>query len=215
MDRDTAVARIQQGLGFRDDLTNEIVGALQEARRYLETGRSLPDFLLQESQTLAVPAGSTVVSYPSRFLREFQEEGLWYVQAAEPDSVLRLEKLDFEIGNVRFQSVDPGPPVAYATRQSGLVFWPTRDIAYTLHWSFYRRSVALSTNVSNNEWLADDDGAPEALIGRAGMIIASDLNDKSSFDKFASMYSIAWAAIDSDSQLVDEENRPLAMGSRL
>lgn len=215
MTRDEAVARIQQGLGFRDDLTSQIVGALQEARRYLETGRSLPDFLFQESQTLAVPAGSAVVAYPTRFLREFQEEGLWYVQAAEPDSVLLLEKLDFEIGNRRFQGSDAGPPMAYTTRQSGLKFWPTRDIAYTLNWSFYRRSVSLATNVANNEWLADDDGAPEALIGRAGMIIASDLNDKPSYDKFASMYSVAWNAITTDSDLVDEENRPLAMGSRL
>jgi hypothetical protein len=156
-----------------------------------------------------------VVAYPSGFIREFQEEGLWYVQAAEPDSVLRLEKLDFEIGNVRFQNVDPGPPVAYATRQSGLKFWPTRNKAYTLNWSFYKHSVALATNVTNNEWLAGDAGAPEALIGRAGMIIASDLNDKPSYDKFASMYSIGWNAITSEDQLVDEENRPLAMGSRL
>lgn len=215
MDRDAAVARIKQGLGFRDDLDTQIVGALKEARRVLETGRSLPDFLLHESQSLALPAGSANVALPTGFLREFQEEGLWYTQVAEPDDVIWLEKLDFNIGNGRFLGTDPGPPEAYTLRGSTIKFWPTRDTAYTLTWSYYRRSVDLSTNVGNNEWLADDDGAPEALIGRAGMIIAGDLQDTASLQKFSSMYAVAWAAIGNDSQLVDEENRPLAMGARL
>lgn len=215
MDRDAAVARIQQGLGFRDDLATQIVGALKEARRLLETGRSLPDFLLQESQTLALPAGSANVSLPSGFIREFQEEGLWYVQAAEPDDVIWLEKLDFNIGNGRFLGADPGPPEAYTLRGSSIKFWPTRNTAYTLNWSFYKHSVDLSTNVANNEWLADDDGMPEALIGRAGMIIAADLGDTVSLQKFSSMYAVAWGATTSEDQLVDEENRPLAMGARL
>ena len=64
MDRDTAVARIQQGLGFRDDLQDQCVAALKEARCLLETGRTLPDFLLQTGQTLVLPAGSGLVAYP-------------------------------------------------------------------------------------------------------------------------------------------------------
>ena len=47
------------------------------------------------------------------------------------------------------------------------------------------------------------------------MIIAADLNDTPSLQKFSSMYAIAWNGITSEDQLGDEENRPLAVGSRL
>ena len=214
MTRDEAVARVQQGLGFRDDLQDVIVGALKEAKRVLESGRSLPDFLLRVAQPLAVPAGNVDVPLPVGFIREWQEEALWYVSAVRPDKVLWLEKVDFNIGKSRFQNADAGPPRAYTLRGPGITFWPARDAAYTLNWSYYKKSVDLSTNVANNEWL-DDDTVPECLIGRAGMIVASDLEDTTSFQKFASMYNTAWNSIVSEDQLVDEENRPLAVGGRL
>lgn len=215
MDRDTAVARIQQGLGFRQDLNDQIVGALKEARRLLETGRSLPDFLLQEGQTLLLPAGNADVPLPTGFIMEFQEEGLWYVKALGFKETIWLEKLDFDIGNTRFVRSDPGSPLAYTLRGSKIHFWPARDVAYTLNWAYYKRSKDLSTNVPDNEWLADDAGAPEALIGRAGMIIAADLADTAAVQKFSSMYTISWNGISAMSNQLDEENRPLAVGSRL
>lgn len=215
MDRDEAVARIQRGLGWREDLVDEIVAALKEARRNLEMGKSLPNFLLQETQSLVLPAGSANVALPDGFIREFQEEGLWLVQAAEPDNIIWLEKLDFNIGNSRFANSDPGTPQAYTLRRNSIKFWPTRDVAYTLTWSYYKKSVDLSSNVDDNEWLDEDEGAPEVLIGRAGTIIAGDLQDQASLQKFAAMYSAASAAMFGEDQLNDEENRPLSVGSRL
>lgn len=215
MTRDEAVARIQRGLGFRDDLTNEIIVALKEAKRNLEMGRSLPGFLMQESQTLMVPVGETEVDLPDGFIREWQEEGLWYVNSANPDAVIWLEKLDYEIGRSRFATVSAGSPIAYTLRKNTIKFWPARNTAYTLTWSWFKKSVDLSTNVANNEWLDEDSGAPEALIGRAGMIIAADLEDTTSLQKFSAMYTAAWNAVTNEDQLGDEENRPLAMGARL
>ena len=90
---------------------------------------------------------------------------MWYVKPSEPDDILFLEKLDFWVGNARFTHVNAGKPIAYTLRTTGIKFWPARDVAYTLNWSFYKHSADLSTNVANNEWLADDEGAPEALIG--------------------------------------------------
>lgn len=215
MTRDEAVARIQRGLGFRDDLADEIIVALKEAKRNLETGRSLPGFLMQESQTLAVPVGDAEVDLPDGFIREWQEEGLWYIHPLDPDNVIWLEKLDYEIGRSRYVNADAGAPVAYTLRKDTLKFWPERDDDYTLTWSYFKKSVDLSTNVADNEWLDEDSGAPEALIGRAGMIIAADLVDTTSLQKFSVMFTAAWNSITTEDQLGDEENRPLAMGSRL
>lgn len=216
MDRDTARARIQQGLGFRADMVDEIIAAMQEAQRLLETGRSLPSFLLQEEQTLAVTAGTANISLPTGFIREWQEQPLNFVDPNDADTIVFLEKLDFQRGTARFPSTtDPSAPQAYALLKNSIKFWPQRDIAYTLRWGYYKHSVSLATNVSNNEWLDETSGAPEALIGRAGMIIAADLGDKESLQKFSSMYSTSWNGITTEDQLDDEENRPLAVGSRL
>jgi len=215
MTRDEAVARIQQGLGFRDDIPDQIVGALKEAKRLLEMGRSLPNFLLQESQTLAVPAGTADVPLPTGFIREWQEESPWYVATSGANDVTWLEKLDFNIGKSRFARMSRGRPIAYTLRNNGIKFWPDRDIAYSLTWSYYKKSVDLSTNVANNEWLDETLSVPECLIGRAGMIVAADLEDNVSLQKFSSMYKTAWDSITNEDQLNDEENRPLAVGARL
>lgn len=215
MTRDDAVARIQQGLGFRTDLTDNIVAALKEAQRYLETGRSLPGFLMLESQPLLVPAGSAGVPLPTRFIREWEEDPPHYVSPVDKTCMVFPEKIDYNIGLKRFVGSQSGPPIAYTLRDTTMVFWPARDINYTLTWSYFQHSKDLTTNATNNEWLDELNGMPEALIGRAGMIIAADLADTPSLQKFSSMYSVAWAAATSEDQLHDEENRPLAMGARL
>jgi hypothetical protein len=215
MTRDDAVVRIQQGLGFRTDLVSNIVAALKEAQRVLETGRSLPGFLMLETQSLVVPVGNAGVPLPTRFIREWEEDPPHYVSPVDKTCMVFPEKIDYNIGLKRFVGSQAGPPIAYTLRASSLVFWPARDINYTLTWSYFNHSKDLSTNVTDNEWLNEASGMPEALIGRAGMIIAADLADTPSLQKFSSMYSVAWAAITSEDDLGDEENRPLAMGARL
>lgn len=218
MTRDEAVARIQRGLGFRDDLTDEIISSLKEARRLLETGRSLPDFLLQEEQTLVVPAGSANVDLPDGFIREWQEQPLRYTSPDNDALIVELEKLDYIIAEKRFppDNTDAGRPLAYTLVGNAIKFWPAeRDIQYTLRWAYYKHSVAFDSNVADNEWLQDDDGGIEALIGRAGQIIAGDLADQVSLQKFSAMYTVGWNSISTESDLRDQEHRPMAMGARL
>ena len=215
MTRDDAVARIQQGLGFRTDLVTNIVAALKEAQRVLETGRSLPGFLMLKSQPLIVPAGNAGVLLPARWIREWEEDPPHYISPNNVNCMVFPEKINYNIGLRRFVGMQAGPPIAYTLRDASLIFWPARNINYTLTWSYFNHSKDLSTNVPDNEWLDELNGMPEALIGRAGMIIAADLNDTPSLQKFSSMYTIAWNAATAEDQLHDEENRPLAVGARL
>lgn len=227
MTRDEAVARIQQGIGFRSDLNDQIISALKEAKRRLEKGRTLPMFLLQEQQTITVSvANGGLFPYPTGFLREWQEEPPSYGTTGNDggDDVISdvaticfPEKLDYNVAKARFINADAGRPLAYSLRKTGLQFFPTPDATYTLDWAFFQASVDLSTNVANNEWLDENEGNPEALIGKAGMIITADLGPEAAatVQKFASMYAEAWGNAVADDQLKDEENRPLAMGSRL
>jgi|SRR3990167_5553359 len=209
--RATAVSRIQRGLGFRTDLEDEIVDALKEAQRLLERGKSLPYFLLGEDQTLTVASGSADVSLPTGFIREKQDEPLRFTDS--DNNLIKLEKVSLDVGVTRFADVDAGKPQAYALRKSAIKFFPTRDTAYSLTWSYFVAADELTTDITN-AWLTN---APEVLVGAAGMIISSDLgaNGEKAMAKFQQMFNIAWAGVFAEGVLREDENKPVIVGGRL
>lgn len=213
--RSEAVTRIQRGLGFRGDLDAEIVSALQEAQRLLEKGRTLPKFLLQEDQTLTATSGSGEISLPDRFLREFVQEPLRYENTSvSPNTVSFLEKKSLEEARRLYIGADPGTPKVYVIRKSTIAIYPARDTEYSLTWSYFQGAVVLSSDVEN-AWLAEITGNPEALIGRAGMILAEDVKDPDALTKFTRMYNIAWGGGLAEDIMDEEENNPVRVGSRL
>jgi hypothetical protein len=210
--RDAAVVRIQRGLGFRTDQVDNIVEALQEAQRLLERGRTLPYFLLEEDQDIAVVADERSVALPERFLREHPEERMHFYDSA---GALRfLEKMDFDYIHPSFVDEDSGQPTAYVLRKNTLEIFPLPDADYTLVWSYYKGAESLATNLEN-AWLEEEYGAPEVLIGRAGMIVAADLTNATAFAKFQAMFNEAFVGMIADGVQRDQENNPLYMNGRL
>lgn len=210
--RSAAITRIQRGLGFRSDQSDNIVSALQEAQRLLEKGRSLPFFLLQEGQTLTFTSGSAEIALPTGFIREKSGE---HPYALDDTGVpVFLEKLTFEEGTMRFvsETITARKPVAYTLRTSTIKSWPPeRDASYDFTWSYYKAADVLSSDVEN-AWLAS---APEALIGRAGMILATDLRNKSALDLFKGMYAEAWSGAFAEGVLREDEGDEIIVGGRL
>lgn len=216
MNRTSAVSRIQQGLGFRSDLDDTIVSALQEAQRRLEKGRTLPVFLRKEAQSLSVASGSGAISLPTGFIREHAHadgKSMWYFDS--DGNLAWIQKLAYDEALDKYTGADAGPPAAYVLRAESLLIYPSRDTSYTAYWDYYKTSVSLATNVSTNEWLQEDTGNPEALIGRAGMIIAEDLGDALSLQKFSKMYAEAWGNAIGDSIIRETEGDPIHIGGRL
>lgn len=214
MNRSDAISRLQRGAGFLTGQTDTIISCLQEAQRLLENGRTLPVFLIQEDQTLAVASGTGETALPTGFIREVDNEELRYVPSGA--TVPRfLEKTNLKNAVKTFAGDDAGAPRAYVLRNSGLLIYPERDQAYSLTWSYYKHSVSLADEVSTNEWLQDENGGPEALIGKAGMILAADLKDEISYKKFAAMYAEGWAGVFAEVILREETNQPIAVGGRL
>lgn len=212
MIRSLAVARIQRGLGFRSDLSDEIISALQEAQRLLERGRSLPEFLLQEDQSFAVASGTAEAAVPTGFLREKQGETFRYTNSA--DELLFLEKMELSKAKEKFATSTPGGPLAYVLRKETVAIFPERDTSYTLTWSYYKKATALTSDIEN-EWLSETTGAPEALIGRAGMLIAEDLKNADALAKFQRLYTEGWLGNLASDITRQEEGYPLYMGGRL
>lgn len=213
MNRSQAVARMQRGLGFTDSYEEGCISALQEAQRFLENGRSLPHFLKVEDELLTVPVGSDPVALPEGFIREADGESLHYVVDDGTNSWTFLEKSDFLNLKGSFDAGETGRPRAYIIRKGTIEFGPlARDAEYSLYWSYYKRSVSLAADVSNNEWLQEETGNPEALIGRAGMIIAADLRDANATAIFKAMYEEAWRGAFAEGILREGANNAHSLG---
>jgi hypothetical protein len=209
MTRDQAVARIQQGLGFRPDKATEIANILIERQRQLERGRTLPLFLLVEDASLTLSASTNSISLPSNFLRRASSRIRYTVSGQNRPEFISWKDYEDSL-NAYEVNYSAGPQVA-VLRNSTILFAPTADKEYTLTWDYYKKADVLSTGSSTNEWL-DDDYLPELLIGEAGMAIAKDLRDKEAIAIFAQMAKDARDALFKDT-ILQEDDVPHVMGA--
>ena len=210
MDRDSAVARIQEKTGFRSDRVTEITNALQDAQDELERGQTVPWFLLQEDQTFTItppsPAVATPleVTLPSGFIKESDDqEGNLRWQQSTPGPSVFVQKMDLKEAETFFfaprlvwwnegveviQSEDttlsPGVPIVYVLRKSTVRIYPGPDVVYNLTWSYFAHDDRLDSSNVTNKWLTY---APWLLIGRAGLLFAMSVRDTDAIAAFQSI----------------------------
>lgn len=213
MDRDTAVARIQEKLGFRTDLVSTIQNALQDAQDELEKGTTLPPWLWSQDTpfVLTPPVSPTAspleVALPANFIRESAEQdGNLYYRLTGSFQPIFIQKMDFRQAEefffdrrqvwwdgttVTVQSISaqptPGAPVVYVLRQNTARFYPGPDIVYNLLWTYYKHDSALNgANVGDGTLTFNGwlSNAPWLLIGEAGMLVAESIRDGDALDIF-------------------------------
>lgn len=214
MDRDTAVARIQDRLGFRTDLVATIQNALQDAQDELERGTSLPHWLWAQDTVFTLtptvpPTPDPIeVALPAGFIREsMEQEGNLYYQLTGSLSKIFIQKMDFREAEEYFYSrrlvwwdgtaitvqsegadPTPGAPKAYVLRQSTARFYPGPDKVYTLKWTYYKHDSALNgANVGDGTVTPNGwlTNAPWLLIGEAGLLVATTIRDGDGVDVFS------------------------------
>jgi hypothetical protein len=217
--RDAAVARILQGLSFRrgTSLNDVIVACLKEAQRNLERGKTLPRFLLLEDQTLSLVSGASTVAKPASFHRSYDEDPIHYTPPDTDKPFFLQEKrnlMDARQANIKTPN-DPAGPKVYVIRGSVIYFITVADRTYSLTWSYYKWGTVLSAGSTENEWLNETSGAPEWLIGEAGVRVASDLNDVPAATKFTSMRELGRSACLGDDVANEEASEGLYLGSDL
>jgi hypothetical protein len=218
MTRGEAVVQIQEGLGFRSDLNDNIILKLKEAQRLFESGRTLPFFLKNEDQPLIIPIGDANVVLPSGFIKEVENESLRIIDPINNEKYF-LEKfidLDMMIRSLTGPSVPDGYPKAYMIRNTGITFLPKRNIETTATWSYYMQDVVLDNDVENG-WLRY---APDAMIGKAGGLMVrslgvSDAGMAKRLEHFQMLEAEGWAAIRAQTFDREEANFPRSMGTRL
>jgi len=199
MDRDEAVTEIQNTLGFRTDKAAEIVLALQRAQTKLEKGAVLPWFLQTEVASETTTKDEERVAIPSDFLREWEDDPLWYFVAGtggDDDTWTELAKEDLAFARDKYPG--SGAPVVYVLDVSYFRIFPTPDAVYTLKMIYYKTDTLLTTNVTNL-WLTH---LPYLMVGEAGRLFVPGLRDKDAQKQF-----LEWAAEGRREMLVENEAR--------
>lgn len=210
MNRTEAVTRIQDGLGFASRQSDKIILRLQEAQRELEKGKTLPKFLLQELQPLALVINTASVSLPARFLRFDDTVNPFYVANNAITTIRIVLEYRDALAAYYLNGEDTAPKVM-VIRKSDVHFINQANANYTIFWNYYKGAEPLITDIEN-EWLAN---APEWLIGEAGWRMAMDARDKDAAMLFDTMRKTARAAIFGEIVASEEASGPLIMGANL
>jgi hypothetical protein len=206
MFRAEAISRIQQGLGFRTDLEDEILLALEEAQREFEIGVTLPWFLVQEDQTILTVPATRGIDFPTGFLRLVEDEGPYYDSADEGISYLAIRPYDEALKY--YEEFDSGAPRALAIRKASFAVFPLPDIEYSITLSYYRSCTCLDTNTETG-WLLY---FPDMLLNRAGMLVAENLEHSVSYEKFERKYTFWRQKYLTEIAARENQNMPRMMG---
>lgn len=138
----------------------------------LEADPFLPWFLLSTEQTMSIAAGDPNVTLPADFIREYEDEDVWYYNSSNYPTKKKLEKVDIDDLTERYRTTDADEPVVYALVGSQFILGPmpnTAAAAGSLKTRYYQRAAALSDVVLTNAWTLNADWV---LINRLGGVIA-------------------------------------------
>ncbi len=185
MTRDEAVAIIQEQLGFRSDLSTNIITNLKLAQTTLETGPTKPWFLIEEDSYIRTTAEEQRIPIPSDFLSETDQAVLRYIPDDLTDGEIPLTKDDYDVLMANYLdgltgTIETGTPEAYCLMGDYFRIFPTPDDDYLIRQIYYAQDTVLSTNVTNG-WLTH---FPYLLIGKAGGQLAAALRDSAAVGTF-------------------------------
>ena len=218
MDRTTAVAEIKRGLGFRQTQDSSIILALQSAQRILETGRTLPDWLIEYDAEIVVTADDPEIALPSGFLRMHDDYDMYYSNSNSARVFIPRKNYteayqayvasgDEEDGHIE-QPTSSYPKVWVQRSNEAALLIPTPSVSFSMFLTYYKAAELLTSNVEN-AWLKY---APDLIIGLAGIKIAGPLRDKGALEVFSTQYKMGQGSF--MGQKVEDElaGRGLVMG---
>lgn len=201
--RDEAIAVINQRLVRTETVL--AAAALQQAQIIMESGGHDPWFL-ETSSLLVTVAGNRSVILPLTFMREIDGDPLTYVDSQGTEQ--EVEKADPWTSLPRTNGV--GPPRHYYLRGTELVVLPTPDASYTLKLPYIQKAQVLTANIENL-WLKY---APFWLIGVAGAMRATDVQDKNAQTWFIDMGATGRQAAESATSARRHSNHIYHFGGR-
>lgn len=211
MTRDEAVAEIQRVLGYRGDKAAEATTLLQYMQQEMENSPDLPWFLREETTSLVSIASNERMAFPTGFLKEWQEDGL-YVQSISTSGYVIWTPLEKDMPSYLRQTLQdqaPSVPKGYNRDFNGYILFPTPDAIYTFRQIYYKADALLAAGNTENKWLKY---LPYLLIGLAGARIAGATRDKEASATFGSMIQNGMSKINTMNTELDEAGKRQVVG---
>lgn len=210
MTREEAIEYIKRGCAWRQDGDDEIVAMMDIVQHdELETGQSLPWFLLTEAGTLAGTGGSDTLTLPTGFIRPAEKYAVWTVD--DDGKKVWLNRMEKALMTQYYQSYDAGTAMAYALGNTQLFVAPVPSADFTIYMSYWAHDTPVSELAASetNEWLTE---APSVLINLAGVRIADDYEMETSSAKFAKRFAAANSRLIAEMALRETQDMEYTMG---
>lgn len=203
-----AVAQVKLMLGFRKTLDATILTQLNIEQDKLETEASLPWFLRRNSTTIHTNPGSPFIDKPADFIREWDEDPLYFLYTDQGnDYRVNLVKDSESYLTARYSG--SLVPAGYAELGNQWKLIPTPSIDFRINYSYYAHAADIVADATTNPWLIHN---PEVVIGRAGLIIATGLRDKVGMEVFGALAAAGTEKIISVTAAQDEAGARRVIG---
>lgn len=175
MNLTNALRDMRRGLGYKTALDTSLIDALNSVKRTLETGVSLPDFLLVYDAPITVTAASEAIVLPTGFLRTSDKFDMYYV-TTEGGKVKIPLKTEAEGRAAYGDLTDLQYAKVWALRgkTAGVVI-PVPTLSYTYYLTYYKAADDFSLGNETNLWLSN---LPDILIGTAGLEVCNAIGYK-------------------------------------
>lgn len=205
--RDLAVAQMKLILGFRTTQDANCVTQLQLIQEQLETDATLPWFLRKNGLGITTSPGDPYINKPVDYIREWDEDPFYLVFENE-EGVYNVNLVKDSESFLRARYSSNEAPAGYVEFADKWKLVPTPTEAYTINYSYYGRGLPLTTNIEN-EWLKYN---ADVLIGRAGLILATGLRDKTAMEIFGALAKAGTEKLVSQSTAQEEAGARRVMG---
>lgn len=208
MTRTEAVSIMQMVLGFRTDLSSQLITSLKLAQIMLERGPTKPWFLLTEAATIRTTIDEPRVALPSDFLMEEDNVHLYYVPDDTTLPPVKLVKDEFDVLKENYKEAEADKPQAYALIGNYFYLFPTPDDLYTIEMRYNAQDDLFDADIENG-WLKYN---PYVLIGKAGWLVARSINNDVAASTFMSMEKEGRLVLAADDIERELSNRELQIG---
>lgn len=189
MIKSTFLTLLKLRLGSRTDTDLDVLISLEadQAQFELEHSAEIPWFLLGLETPITLVVGSRLASWPDGFLAEYEDGGIWVTDSS--GNLGLLDKGDYD-ASLEYWGSETGLPKGYSTAGSNIQLFPIPDVAYTATVDCFLSDTLFSDldGGEENLWLTH---APDVLIAKTGMRVATFIRDVELVQIFVGEYTLA------------------------
>jgi hypothetical protein len=187
---------------------------MKVVQEQLEGAETLPWFIISEEATAVTTEemiGDPRLPLPTDFIREVEDDNLWYVE--DDGTLVEIAKVGYDEGRAQIDdNAEPGTPSLFSIRGEDIILRPAPDRVMTFRLpSYYAKQDPPSDDVLNeNGWFK---WVPDLMIAKTGVVVAGHyLKDQELVGLFGAEQQRAVQRLANLETAREEANRSRRMG---